>query len=75
MHRPLITLTILTVVIAAPALAQQAPPTRVGRVSFVSGNLAFPICGRLHKRKKNLRDCIARSEVALQPRRGHQAVG
>jgi hypothetical protein len=46
MHRLLITLTILTVVIAAPALAQQAPPTRVGRVSFVSGNLAFHTAGQ-----------------------------
>ena len=46
MHRPLITLTILTVVIAAPGLAQQAPPTRVGRVSFVSGNLAFHTAGQ-----------------------------
>ena len=46
MHRLLITLTILTVVIAAAALAQQAPPTRVGRVSFVSGNLAFHTAGQ-----------------------------
>jgi len=43
MHRPrfLVVLAILTVFSAAPSLAQQAPPARVGRVSFVSGNLAF----------------------------------
>ena len=45
MHR-LLSLTILTVFIAAPTLAQQAPPARVGRVSFVSGNLAFHTAGQ-----------------------------
>src|SRR6516225_9722538 len=28
----------------------------------------FHICGRLHKRKKNLRDCIARSQVLTSVR-------
>ena len=46
MHRLLIALTILTVFITAPTLAQQAPPARVGRVSFVSGNLAFHTAGQ-----------------------------
>ncbi|MBV8131460.1 MAG: FecR protein, partial [Alphaproteobacteria bacterium] len=46
MYRLLITLTLLTVFIAPPALAQQAPPGRVGRVSFVSGNLAFHTAGQ-----------------------------
>src|SRR5215469_4256974 len=46
MHRLLIPLTILTVFIALPALAQREPPTRVGRVSFVSGNLAFHTAGQ-----------------------------
>ncbi len=46
MHRLLIILTILTVFIADPALAQQAPPGRAGRVSFVSGNLAFHTAGQ-----------------------------
>src|SRR6516165_11957235 len=46
MHRLLTALTILTVFIAAPTLAQQAPPARVGRVSFVSGNLAFHAAGQ-----------------------------
>ena len=46
MHRLLIPLTILTVFIAAPALAQREPPARVGRVSFVSGNLAFHTTGQ-----------------------------
>ena len=46
MHRLLTTLTILSVFIAAPTLAQQAPPARVGRVSFVSGNLAFHTAGQ-----------------------------
>src|SRR6516164_10516722 len=45
MHR-LLSLTILTVFMAAPTLAQQAPPARVGRVSFVSGNLAFHTAGQ-----------------------------
>src|SRR6516165_8013541 len=47
MHRLLIPLTILTVFIAAPALAQREPPARVGRVSFVSGNLAFHTAGQI----------------------------
>jgi hypothetical protein len=42
----LLCLTILTVIIATPTLAQQAPPARVGRVSFVSGNLAFHTAGQ-----------------------------
>ena len=42
----LLSLTILTVIIATPTLAQQAPPARVGRVSFVSGNLAFHTAGQ-----------------------------
>jgi FecR protein len=46
MHRLLIALTILTVFIAAPTLAQQVPPARVGRVSLVSGNLAFHTAGQ-----------------------------
>src|SRR6516165_3498837 len=46
MHRLLFPLTILTVFIAAPALAQREPPARVGRVSFVSGNLAFHTAGQ-----------------------------
>src|SRR5215469_3295978 len=46
MHRLLIPLTILTVFIALPALAQREPPARVGRVSFVSGNLAFHTTGQ-----------------------------
>ena len=45
MHR-LLSLTILIVFMAAPTLAQQAPPARVGRVSFVSGNLAFHTPGQ-----------------------------
>jgi FecR protein len=45
MHR-LLSLTILIVFMAAPTLAQQAPPARVGRVSFVSGNLAFHTAGQ-----------------------------
>jgi hypothetical protein len=46
MHRLLVGLTILTVFIAVPTLAQQPPPARVGRVSFVSGNLAFHTAGQ-----------------------------
>src|SRR6516165_1473675 len=48
MHRSriLAVLAALTTLIAAPALAQQAPPARVGRVSFVSGNLAFHTAGQ-----------------------------
>src|SRR6516164_20858 len=42
----LLSLTILTILIATPTLAQQAPPGRVGRVSFVSGNLAFHTAGQ-----------------------------
>src|SRR5262249_32249410 len=38
MRRLFSSLTILTVVAGAPALAQQQPPARVGRVSFVAGN-------------------------------------
>ena len=45
MYRLLASLTFLTVVAGAPALAQQQPPVRVGRVSFVSGNLAFHTAG------------------------------
>ena len=46
MYRLLIAVTIITVSIAASTLAQQAPPARVGRVSFVSGNLAFHTAGQ-----------------------------
>src|SRR6516225_4772607 len=48
MHRPrfFVVLAILTVFSAATSLAQQAPPARVGRVSFVSGNLAFHTAGQ-----------------------------
>jgi hypothetical protein len=48
MHRSrfLVALTVLTALTAAPSLAQQAPPGRVGRVSFVSGNLAFHTAGQ-----------------------------
>jgi hypothetical protein len=45
MPRLLTSLMILIVVAAVPALAQQQPPARVGRVSFVSGNLAFHMPG------------------------------
>jgi hypothetical protein len=46
MYRLLIAVTIITVSITASTLAQQAPPARVGRVSFVSGNLAFHTAGQ-----------------------------
>src|SRR5882672_7505536 len=46
MHRLLTSLMILIVVAAIPALAQQQPPARVGRVSFVSGNIAFHTAGQ-----------------------------
>jgi hypothetical protein len=46
MHRLLTSLAILIVVAAIPALAQQQPPARVGRVSFVSGNIAFHTAGQ-----------------------------
>jgi len=48
MHRSriLAVLAALTALIAAPSLAQQVPPARVGRVSFVSGNLAFHTAGQ-----------------------------
>src|SRR6516165_9228435 len=46
MHRLLFPLTILDPFIAAPALAQPELPARVGRVSFVSGNLAFHTAGQ-----------------------------
>ena len=45
MHRLLASLMILIGVVAVPALAQQQPPARVGRVSFVSGNLALHMPG------------------------------
>jgi len=45
MHRLLVSLMILIVAVAVPALAQQQPPARVGRVSFVSGNLALHMPG------------------------------
>src|SRR5467141_2218113 len=45
MHRLLTSLMILIVVATVPALAQQQPPARVGRVSFVSDNLAFHMPG------------------------------
>ena len=46
MHHLPSSLMLLTVVVAAPALAQTELPTRVGRVSFVSGNLAFHMAGQ-----------------------------
>ena len=46
MHRLLNTLLVLSLVAAAPALAAQEPPTRAGRVSFLSGNLAFHMPGQ-----------------------------
>ncbi len=46
MHRLLYSVMILIVVASAPALAQQEPPARVGRVSFVAGNLAFHAAGQ-----------------------------
>jgi hypothetical protein len=46
MRRLFSSLTILAVVTGAPALAQQQPPARVGRVSFVIGNLAFHAVGQ-----------------------------
>ena len=45
MHRLLASLMILIVAVAVPALAQQQPPARVGRVSFASGNLALHMPG------------------------------
>src|SRR5439155_20848638 len=45
MHRLLASLMILIGVVAVPALAQQQPAARVGRVSFVSGNLALHMPG------------------------------
>jgi hypothetical protein len=38
-------LFVLIFVAAGPALAQQEPPSRVGRVSFISGSLAFHMPG------------------------------
>ncbi|MBV9968291.1 MAG: hypothetical protein JO008_21650, partial [Alphaproteobacteria bacterium] len=35
----------LALIAAAPALAQEAPPARVGRVAFVSGQLGFHLAG------------------------------
>src|SRR5437660_1267677 len=35
----------VALIAAVPALAQEAPPARVGRVSFVSGQLAFHTAG------------------------------
>src|SRR5205085_11893821 len=35
----------LALIAAVPALAQEAPPARVGRVSFVSGQLGFHTAG------------------------------
>jgi FecR protein len=46
MHRLIIALSSLTMFVAASAPAQQAPPARVGRVSLVSGNLAFHTAGQ-----------------------------
>jgi len=40
MHRTVLAFLAL-IVLAAPSLAQPAPPGFVGRVSFVSGKLAF----------------------------------
>jgi hypothetical protein len=36
----------LCLVAAIPALAQQEPPSRVGGVSYVSGNLVFHTIGQ-----------------------------
>jgi len=41
MPRTLICLLVVTFLAAFPALAREEPPARVGRVSFVSGSLAF----------------------------------
>src|SRR4029077_8535243 len=46
MHHPIVARTGLTIFVAAAAPAQQAPPARVGRVSLVSGNLAFHAAGQ-----------------------------
>src|SRR5215467_11158263 len=46
MHRLIIALSSLIMFVAASAPAQQAPPARVGRVSLVSGNLAFHTAGQ-----------------------------
>jgi hypothetical protein len=45
MHRLLKWLIILSFMGVAPALAEQQPPARVGRVALVSGNLAFHMAG------------------------------
>jgi hypothetical protein len=47
MHRLLKCLIIITFVGVTPALAEQEPPVRVGRVSFVSGSLAFHMAGEV----------------------------
>src|SRR5436190_23792840 len=41
MRRLAISLLALCVIATVPALAQEEPPARVGRVSFVAGHLAF----------------------------------
>jgi hypothetical protein len=78
MHRLLVGLTILTVVMAVPALAQQPPPARVGRVSFVSGNLAFHTPGQTEWSEAGVNypvaagaslwtDAEARGEIRIAP--------
>src|SRR5690242_839901 len=46
MLRLLFSLIVLAFIAGAPALAQQQPPARVGRVSFISGNLALHTAGQ-----------------------------
>jgi hypothetical protein len=55
----LLSLTILTLIIASPTLAQQTPPARVGRVSFVSGNLAFHTAGQTEWSAAAVNDPVA----------------
>jgi hypothetical protein len=43
--RRLVSLIALLLVAAVPAFAEEAPPSRVGRVSFVQGQLAFHMAG------------------------------
>ena len=45
MHRLALGLLALALIVAVPALAQEEPPARVGRVSFVSGQLGFHLAG------------------------------
>src|SRR6516162_3054599 len=87
MHRSriLAVLAALTALIAAPSLAQQVPPARVGRVSFVSGNLAFHTAGQTEWSAAGVNypvatgaslwtDDEARAEIAIAPRTTYEAV-